>query len=370
MSKINRSTTQARDGQVIVGIKKDLQNVSSLPLAASTYTMAALEQLIQSRIDAANAVANAKANWHDAMATYDALNTKVTEVVRGLRQYVINAFGQNSPVLADFGFTPPKKATLTPEQKVAKAAKAKATREARGTMGKKQKALIKGTVSTTAPATSPAAPAPTPAHAATPVPPVVTAPPQVLAKPYADVARIEEALAVHRSLQPLFFIECRRGAIPADALDAFKRATGIFTVELVEGNDSFASGWLLPTPVTLQINPTPLRPDAIALSSIGQLWERLPRMGGKAPYSRVFCLMTGLAGPRMIRLLVPESATASHIESATEAFVALAQGGEDAFSRLPKADAWADFAPNMALVEYDPQGATLRRIAIPPETKD
>ena len=182
MVAVNRSTTQAHDGQVIVGIKKDLQNVSSLPLAGSAYTMAALEQLIQSRIDAANAVANAKANWHDASATYDALNTKVTQVVRGLRQYVINAFGQNSPVLADFGFTPPKKVALTPEAAVARAKKAAATRKARGTMGKKQKAPIKGTVLATAPATSPVAPAPTLAPAATPSP-VVTAPAPVPPQP-------------------------------------------------------------------------------------------------------------------------------------------------------------------------------------------
>ncbi len=136
---INRTTTQARDGQVIVGIEKDLQNVSSLPLAGSTYTMAALKQLIQSRIDAANTVVNAKANWHDASTKYKALNTHVTQLVRALRQYVIDAFGASSPVLADFGFTPPKKQELTPEEKVARALKAAATRKARGTMGKKQK---------------------------------------------------------------------------------------------------------------------------------------------------------------------------------------------------------------------------------------
>jgi hypothetical protein len=160
-SATNRTTTQAHDGQVIVGVDKHLQNVSSLPLVGSTYTMAALKQLIQSRIDAVNKVVNAKAQWHDATATYKALNTHVTEVVRGLRQYVISAFGASSPVLADFGFTPPKKQALTPEQKVARALKAAATRKARGTKGKKQKASIKGVVP--APATSPAA-EPTPAH--------------------------------------------------------------------------------------------------------------------------------------------------------------------------------------------------------------
>jgi hypothetical protein len=176
----NRSTTQAHDGQVIVGIKKDLQNVSSLPLAGTTYTTTTLEQLVQSRIDAVNAVVNARANWLHAAATYKALNTQVTQVVRALRQYVINAFGQESPVLADFGFTPPKKATLTPEQKLAKAQKADATRKARGTKGKKQKASIKGTVPATAPATSPPAPTPAPTQSPTVMPAV---PPAVVPAP-------------------------------------------------------------------------------------------------------------------------------------------------------------------------------------------
>jgi hypothetical protein len=181
MSQNNRSITQAHDGQVIVGIKKDLQNVSSLPLASSTYTMATLEQLIQSRIDAANTVATAKANWHQAVAAYETVNTQVTEVVRGLRQYVINVYGQNSPVLADFGFTAPKRAALTPEAAVARAQKAAATRKARGTVGPKEKAKIKGTVTTTAPAippTPPTAPTVTPA-----APPAVVVPASVVTQP-------------------------------------------------------------------------------------------------------------------------------------------------------------------------------------------
>jgi lysozyme family protein len=142
----NRATTQAHDAQVIAGIKKDLQNVSSLPLAGSTYTLAALEQVLQGRIDAANAAAAARANWLHASATYEALDTQATQIVRGLRQYVMNAFGESSPLLADFGFTPPKKPVLTPEALTARSAKAAATRKARGTLGKKAKAAIKGNV--------------------------------------------------------------------------------------------------------------------------------------------------------------------------------------------------------------------------------
>jgi hypothetical protein len=181
MSQKNRSVTQGHDGQVIVGIQKNLQNVSSLPLAASTYTMATLVQLVQSRIDAANTVVNARAHWVDASAAYGALNTQVTQVVRDLRQYVISVYGKDSPVLADFGFTPSKRTPLTPEQLVARAQKAAATRVARGTMGKKQKAKIKGTVATTAPATPPAATPPIAAPAAAPVT-VAPAPAPVVTK--------------------------------------------------------------------------------------------------------------------------------------------------------------------------------------------
>ena len=178
----NRPFTQAHDGQVVVGIGKNLQNVASLAVGGSTLTMVAIEALVQSRIDAASAVDVARANWLDATAKYEALNAQVTPVVRGLRRYVIDAFGENSPVLADFGFTPPKKVVLTPEQNVARAEKALATRKARGTMGKKEKLKIKGTVATTAPAT-PASPVPSPAPTATapttPVGVVTAVPPSV-----------------------------------------------------------------------------------------------------------------------------------------------------------------------------------------------
>ena len=166
MTTINRTTTQARDAQVITGVQKHLQNVSSLPLGGSAYTPADLVKLVQSRIDSANVATGTKANWHSTVVEDRTLNIKLTPLIRALRQHVINVFGETSPVLADFGFTPPKKATRTPEEKAASAAKAKATRAARHTMGKKQKKDITGTVSTPAPATPPVsapATAPTPA---------------------------------------------------------------------------------------------------------------------------------------------------------------------------------------------------------------
>jgi hypothetical protein len=80
------------------------------------------------------------------------------KIVRG-------SFGNQPDVLADFGLEPEKAATpLTVEQKVAAAAKRKATRAARGTTGSKAKLAITGNVTgvvvtpvTTATAAQPAA---------------------------------------------------------------------------------------------------------------------------------------------------------------------------------------------------------------------
>lgn len=162
----NRPTMQARDAQVILGIAKNLQTAPSLALAGTTFTPATLTTLVQSRINAANAIVAAKATFHKEVVAFGVLSAQVTLVLRGLRQLVINTFGEDSTVLADFGFTATTRKPLTPEQKVAKAAKAKATREARGTKGPKAKLAIKGAVSTTPPAT-PAEPTPP----AAPIPP-------------------------------------------------------------------------------------------------------------------------------------------------------------------------------------------------------
>ena len=53
-----------------------------------------------------------------------------------------NMFGDQAEPLADFGMSPPKVHTPTVEQKASSVVKGKATRQARHTMGKKQKAQI------------------------------------------------------------------------------------------------------------------------------------------------------------------------------------------------------------------------------------
>jgi hypothetical protein len=159
----NSTTTQARDAQVIVGIQKHLLNTPSLPLAGTAITPADLVKLVQSRIDAAGTTAAASANWHSSVVAEKAVSAKLTPILRGLRQFVLNTFGETSPVLADFGFNAPKRATLTSDEKAAAAAKALATRKARGTLGKNQRKEIKAPVPAAAPSpvSTPTTPTPT-----------------------------------------------------------------------------------------------------------------------------------------------------------------------------------------------------------------
>jgi hypothetical protein len=170
----NRTTQETRDSVVIAGIEKDLATVTSLTLAGQTITPADLVKLVQSRIDAANAVAPAKAKWSAAVLAYNTVDKEVTPVLRALKAYLTNTYGSTSPILADFGFSPPKTAVKSPAVKTAAAEKALATRKARNTMGKVQKKAVKGNVTavTITPVVSapvaPAAPTTTPSGAAAP----------------------------------------------------------------------------------------------------------------------------------------------------------------------------------------------------------
>jgi hypothetical protein len=169
----NRSIQETQDSTIIAGIQKDLANVTSLNLAGQAITPAALAKLVQSRIDAANAVAPAKANWSETVAAYRTVNKEVTPLLRALKTYLVNTYGPTSATLADFGFSPPKTAVKSPAVKTAAAEKAVATRKARNTMGKVQKKAVKGNVTavTITPVVSaPVTPAPAtpPGGAATP----------------------------------------------------------------------------------------------------------------------------------------------------------------------------------------------------------
>ena len=145
-SKSNRITA---DQKLIDGIKKHLSGVSLMVLG-QTLTDVQSVAVLQARIDAANNSIAVRAALQSAVKAErtEVANTKT--VVAALRKAILIMFGDNADTLSDFGLVPPKKRTMpTVAKKTAAVKRAKATRAARHTMGKKQKAQIHGEVATT-----------------------------------------------------------------------------------------------------------------------------------------------------------------------------------------------------------------------------
>ncbi len=162
-------------GSLAAGITKRLANAGQLTLAGGTFTPAQvatkLLEVVQLEQDVDAARAATKAKVAAMAAQLPALRIIMSAFVQFLRA----AFGNQPDVLADFGLEPKKAATpLTVEQKAAAAAKRKATRAARNTMGPVQKKSVKGTV-TGVTITPIAATAPVSPVTATPTAPIAGA---------------------------------------------------------------------------------------------------------------------------------------------------------------------------------------------------
>ena len=95
--------------------------------------------ILEARIAAASKATTTRATWLAAVQTDEDERARAKRAVSGLKQILQIAYGGSLDALADFGLAPRKPRPITPETAVAAVAKAKATRAARHTMGKKQK---------------------------------------------------------------------------------------------------------------------------------------------------------------------------------------------------------------------------------------
>jgi hypothetical protein len=160
-----------RDQGLIGGLPKRLVNNQTLLVDGTSYTAATAESLLQTRVDALTAVVNAEAAYKLAVKAADAAVSATAATVSGLVEAIYTGFGEDAGALADFQLPERKKPVVSPQARIAAAAKAKATRAARHTTGAKQKAAITGNVTgvtitpVVAPGTTPTATS-TPAAAA------------------------------------------------------------------------------------------------------------------------------------------------------------------------------------------------------------
>jgi hypothetical protein len=166
MSTTNRTTQQAADQKLVDGLTKHQSSLPSFLIRGTSYKAADVIGIVQAQVNAAKTTYSSRAVWQNAVKTERDERAKNKPFVSALKQTLQAMFSDSVDSLADFGLTPRKPRVITPAKKAAAALKAKATREARHTMGKIQKKDIKGV----APATTPATPAPTSTKGPSPMP--------------------------------------------------------------------------------------------------------------------------------------------------------------------------------------------------------
>jgi hypothetical protein len=156
MATPRRDMTTGNDQLIVKGIENELDPSMVLHLNGKPYTPAELATFVRKRAYFLRRINKSKALWLSAIAKYAAHDAELNIVLGELRMQVFGLFGRESPKVKSFSFAPPKKPVRTPEVNMQAAAKARATREARGTKGRKARLKIKGTVE--APAAEAAAP--------------------------------------------------------------------------------------------------------------------------------------------------------------------------------------------------------------------
>jgi len=147
--------------QRIQGLTAYAGSVASISAKGTPYTPATLIALYQKCIDTRTALAAVRAQEVAALAARVSADAARKAVDASVLAWAVETFGPTSPQAQAFGYVEPNPAKPTAETRAKAVVKAKATRAARGTKGKKQKAQITGS------AEAPAAvvgPTPTPTN--------------------------------------------------------------------------------------------------------------------------------------------------------------------------------------------------------------
>ncbi len=154
--------------QRLKGIETHIKNGKvEVSINGQTMKVSEVGAVFQASLDAQTAVTSARGKYKVALTTRAAAETQRRLVDEGMKNYVIGRFGADSEAAHDFGYSLRKVTKPDAETKANAVKLGQATREARGTMGKKERLKIKGvlpsdavaTAATAAPVVTSAAPA-------------------------------------------------------------------------------------------------------------------------------------------------------------------------------------------------------------------
>jgi hypothetical protein len=169
MTTTNRTTLQAHEQTALLGIDKYFGTAPSMLILGTTYTPPQAKKVLTDDLLAQAAAGARRADLRVAVGNAKETRAVAQNLLSGLKTLIVMTYGTKAAnVLEDFGFPPAKQPKKAAKVKAVAVDKSLATRAARHTMGKKQKAKIKGVV--TAPEAPPSPPAPAPAPAVSPGP--------------------------------------------------------------------------------------------------------------------------------------------------------------------------------------------------------
>jgi len=134
---------------LLKGVSSAVPDGATLMVASQNWTKAALMAELQDGLDLYQKVKDqVQALKEGRQARGNGLPAK-RKLAKALRHAMIGTFGQGSPMLEQFGIKAAPRVPLTAEQLALRAARARATRVARLTLGPRQKQTIRGVVTAT-----------------------------------------------------------------------------------------------------------------------------------------------------------------------------------------------------------------------------
>ncbi|HEV3191241.1 MAG TPA: hypothetical protein VGY54_12120 [Polyangiaceae bacterium] len=142
-----KATVAALLAALVKGIDTDLAGVDPFLLDGTLHARAQLLARFQAALDAFVSVKSARTALLQAVANQKAALAQTRPLRAGMKRFLQIQFGPSSPKLQDFGFTPARIPSTPVKTKAEAKVKSAATRAARGTKGKKQRANIRGNVS-------------------------------------------------------------------------------------------------------------------------------------------------------------------------------------------------------------------------------
>jgi hypothetical protein len=144
MPRQSKLTKCSRHRRLILAIGTHWKAMAKITFRQRAYGPQELITKLQSYLDAVDRTGATRADWVAAIAAERKLEREVAPLLHDIEEYARMIYGDSGVELAAFGAEHRKPGPKTAEAKVAGAEKALATRAKRRTMGKRQKAKIRG----------------------------------------------------------------------------------------------------------------------------------------------------------------------------------------------------------------------------------